>query len=140
MSWMQRIAEKLRRFNYGRYGMDQFGVAIVFLYLFTALLTTITRVLWFQTVGLAFAIYELFRMLSRNITARRRENNWFLKWAQPIYTKIGSFIGRKIAEYRDKDHKYFNCPTCHSRLRVPKGRGNLRVTCPKCGNVNNVKS
>lgn len=125
---------------YGRRGMDQFGLALVATYVLMAFIATITRVFVIQYVGFALCVYELYRMFSRNIAARERENNWFLRWARPIYTKIGRFISRVIREFRDKEHHYFNCPKCKTRLRVPKNRGTLRVTCPKCGEVMNVKS
>ena len=30
------------------------------------------------------------------------------------------------------NYKVLNCPKCNSRLRIPKGKGNLKITCPKC--------
>ena len=42
------------------------------------------------------------------------------------------------AEFRQ--YKYFICPQCTQRLRVPRGKGRLRVTCTRCGNVFITKS
>lgn len=30
------------------------------------------------------------------------------------------------------DNRIVNCPNCDSRLRVPKGKGKIKITCPKC--------
>lgn len=30
------------------------------------------------------------------------------------------------------DYSVVNCPNCPARLRVPKGKGKITVTCPKC--------
>ena len=33
----------------------------------------------------------------------------------------------------DKEHKYFTCPNCKTVCRVPRGKGKIVITCPKCG-------
>ena len=63
--------------------------------------------------------FVLFRMFSRNIPARRRENQRFV-----------NFLNR----LKDRDNRYFNCPQCHQMVRVPKGKGKINIRCPKCGN------
>lgn len=30
------------------------------------------------------------------------------------------------------DYNVISCPNCKSRLRVPKDKGKIKVTCPKC--------
>ena len=30
------------------------------------------------------------------------------------------------------DYKVVDCPSCKTRLRVPKGKGKLKISCPKC--------
>ena len=30
-------------------------------------------------------------------------------------------------------YSYFRCPQCGQQLRVPRGRGKISITCPKCG-------
>jgi ribosomal protein L37AE/L43A len=47
----------------------------------------------------------------------------------PVYSKI------KKAQYRFTDaktHRYFKCPDCKTKLRVPKHKGKIIITCPKC--------
>ena len=131
---------RLQKFMLGRYGSDQMNLALVVLAVFLALLAGIVKSPIIQAIGLALIIYALFRMLSKNVAARRKENNWFLHWSQPVTTKLGNFLTRRLAEHNDKEHRYFSCSTCRARLRVPKNRGTLQVTCPKCGRVTKVKS
>ena len=33
-----------------------------------------------------------------------------------------------------RDYKFFRCPSCRTLLRVPKGKGKIKVVCRKCGN------
>jgi len=133
MSWLQK-------FMVGRYGSDQLNLAIVVLAVFIALFAGIVQSTVLQAIGLLILLFALFRMLSKNLAARRKENNWFLRWSQPVTTKLGNFLTRRLAERQDKEHRYFNCSVCHARLRVPKNRGTLQVTCPKCGKVTKVKT
>lgn len=30
------------------------------------------------------------------------------------------------------EYKIINCIKCTTRLRIPKGKGNIVITCPKC--------
>lgn len=48
-------------------------------------------------------------------------------------------IGDEVIEGFDKDRiesllDYFitPCPKCSAKMRVPKNKGNIKVTCPKC--------
>ncbi len=33
----------------------------------------------------------------------------------------------------DPNYNFFTCPRCRAALRVPKGKGRIKITCPKCG-------
>ncbi len=84
-------------------------------------------ILWVVSYGLLG--YELFRMFSRKIGNRRMENQRFLgirrkivKWFKLMYSKIRDM----------RTHRYFSCPGCKNSLRVPKGRGDVTITCPVC--------
>lgn len=121
----------LQKFMYGRYGGDQLGRFTMVLYLvlyFAALLLDRTGLylLSFITAGIT-----LFRLLSRNIPKRQEENRKFLAKTAPIRSWWRGVRQRST----DKDHKYFKCPHCGQRLRVPRGRGTIRVTCRVCGTV-----
>ena len=119
----------LHRFMIGRYGPDHLGIAMIILAFTLSLLNVF---IWYMPLlWLSYAAFGLtiFRMLSRNITRRRAENDKFIRYWWPIRTKIKNII-RKIKDKRK--YVYYKCPTCKTKLRVPKGKGKLRITCPRC--------
>ena len=59
----------------------------------------------------------LWRMLSRNVRRRARENRRYLTTLERL---------------RDREHCYFVCPKCHQDVRVPKDQGKIAITCPQC--------
>ena len=89
----------------------------------------LTRWSWMGIFILALLILCYFRMFSRNIQARYAENQKFLRWWGPVANRLRGarmrFADRKI-------HRYFKCPQCGQRLRVPRGRGKINITCPHC--------
>ena len=80
-------------------------------------------------LALAVLLWDLFRMFSRRIDRRRAENARFLALAGPAIR----WLRMRRTIRRDKEHRYFACPKCGQTVRVPKGAGKIRVTCPKCG-------
>jgi len=118
----------------GRYGPDHLNVAMIVIALVLSLIHAVFRpvpmasiLMYLSYIILALA---LFRMLSRNIKRRRAENDKFIRYWWPVRTKIS----RAIANIRyGKTHRFLKCPSCGNTLRVPKGKGKLQITCPKCG-------
>lgn len=119
-----------QRFFYGRYGIDQLGKATLCAYLLFYLLSLVTNHSLFLLLSTLLAFLTLYRMLSRNIQKRHSENQWFLKKTAPLWRWYRT---RKMI-HSDKDHRYFKCPACGQRLRVPKGNGKIKITCRSCGN------
>ena len=130
MSFFQKIGNALSRFMYGRNGFDQLSLALVLLelavYVISVLLGgtagTVLYILCLLTWGVI-----LWRMFSKNLEKRRRENAWFLNRWNPIVRRFQDFDRRR----KDKNHKYFRC-TCGAYCRVPRGKGRIEITCPKC--------
>ena len=130
MNFSQRVA----RFFHGRYGIDglyygQF-VLILVLWILQAILPNsviANAVIYIFEVILIF--WMLFRSLSRNIAARRRENEIFLS----VFRKIRSFAVLQKNKIRDiKSYRYKKCPHCKAVLRLPKRKGTHPVVCPRC--------
>ena len=47
--------------------------------------------------------------------------------------KVLGWFRRGKARWQDrKTHRYFRCPQCRATVRVPRGKGKIRITCPKC--------
>ena len=70
------------------------------------------------------SILFLYRFLSKNLVARRRENDKFQG-----FTRIN-----KMKYDMRKDYKIFRCKVCGRNIRVPRGKGKIEVTCPVCKN------
>lgn len=124
-SWFRnlgnRMASGLRHFMRGRYGTDKLNTAILLTGVAACLLSVILRlplVNWLLTL-LSYVLmgWAIFRMLSRNTYKRYQENRKYLQF---------------IERLKDRQHKYFDCPRCHQQVRVPRGKGKISITCPKC--------
>ena len=38
----------------------------------------------------------------------------------------------KARQEQKKIYRFYKCPQCRQRVRVPKGKGRICITCPKC--------
>ncbi len=119
----------IRRFLYGRYGVDQLSFVLLFGYLILNAVRSITHIQIFAVLGWVLAFWFLFRLLSRNIEGRRRENTKFLNLVRPVTR----WVKLRMTIHSDKEHRYFRCPNCGRYLRVPRGKGKINVTCRSCG-------
>lgn len=127
----QNMKNGFRRFMQGRYGGDQLSRAQLIAGLVCYLLALISRVTLFSYIGLALYFWALFRMFSRNVEKRGEENRKYLALTGNVRT---SFRQAKVRAQNSKQYKYFRCPKCHSYLKLPRGVGEVTVTCGKCKN------
>ncbi len=123
------MKEKLRRFMWGRYGYDKLGVALVIASMVFSFFGAVLEKLILYIPSYILLGWALFRMLSRSLSARRAENTKFLKLASPV-EKWFKLQANKLRDR--KTHRYLACPSCKNTLRLPKGRGEITVTCPVC--------
>lgn len=128
MNFFSRFQYWLQRFFYGRYGGDQLNWALLILYLLLWLLGVVTRIVVFPILSWLLFFLVLFRMLSRNTAKRWAENQKFLR----VWNKVKGLFTTRAAQWRDKDHRYYKCPKCKNKLRVPRGKGKIQITCPVC--------
>ena len=128
--WL-KIKNAFKNFMRGRYGGDKLSLALLFSGIIFSMVTSFTQIAAFYYVGLALYFIALFRMFSRNITRRAMENQKFLAFFTKIATAVRQFFVRlkNIRKY-----KYFRCPQCGVRLRLPRKVGEVTVTCSKCRN------
>ena len=121
--WFRRLGEKLRfglqRFMQGRYGSDKLNTAILVAGVIACILSWFTGgwSVLFTLLSYGLMIWAIFRMLSRNTYKRYQENRKYL---------------RLVEQIKDREHRYFSCPRCHQPVRVPRKKGKIAITCPKC--------
>ena len=124
-SWLRRLGERIGKFTHrfmeGRYGTDKLNIfllrtslvlMVIDLFLPVGLLKLI---FWVLPIGLM--VFSICRSFSRNIYRRYEENRKYLQILDAL---------------KDREHRYFNCPKCRQRVRVPRGKGKISITCPKC--------
>ena len=120
-SWLRqlstRMAVSLRRFMEGRYGNDKLNNAILGTALLISILGLFIRTPLLNLIAYVLMFWAIFRTLSRNTYKRYQENRKFLQFFDRI---------------RDREHKYFDCPKCRQMVRVPRGKGKISITCPRC--------
>jgi predicted RNA-binding Zn-ribbon protein involved in translation (DUF1610 family) len=143
--WFTNVGERLQEFMRGRNGTDELNrflliVALAVLIIGFFFPSTIVALIC-DPVCLIFLAIIYFRMLSKNLTKRRRENERY----RAIIAKMGKpFESLRNTSKRNrnrasaatpyiKENKIYTCKSCGQMLRVPKGKGKVKVTCPKCG-------
>ena len=125
---MNGLRERFQRFMMGRYGHDSLNQAMAVAALVLMILGMFGLRL-FSWLAMALLVAVYFRMFSRNIPARSQEN--------AKYYYLRTQVQKRMAQYQTrwaqrKFYRYYRCPNCHQQLRVPRGRGKIEITCPKC--------
>ena len=123
--WLRRVTANMgrgfRRFMEGRYGTDKLNSAILtfaFILCIVGLFVPVKLInLLIHAAAYVLMFWSIARSLSRNTYKRYQENRKYLQ-----------FIDR----VKDREHRYFDCPRCRQQVRVPRGKGKLAITCPKC--------
>ncbi len=129
MSFWQKFKEGFRRFMAGRYGADSLSQAIIIAGLVLFLLAAFTRIGLFSILAMALYIWAIFRMYSRNGEKRSQENARYMAATRKLRTSVNQ--ARTRLKNRKK-YRYFRCPNCHARLRLPRGVGEVTVNCGQC--------
>ena len=124
------MREKLRQFMIGRYGTDGLNQFLSIASLVLLLIAIISRVNLFTYLGAALLIVCYYRTFSRNISKRTEENYKFYTLKDRVDNK---FKGWKEQWANRKVYHYYRCPQCRQKLRVPRGRGRIQISCPRCG-------
>ncbi len=115
----------------GRYGNDELNNGLFIFFLVFWVISLITGKRLFYTIGLIALIYSLYRSFSRDHMKRSRERLWFLQQID----KVKRFFRQLKQRWEQRNtHKFFRCKQCGVMIRVPKGKGQIEITCPKCGN------
>ena len=130
------MRERIARMMAGRNGNDQLNR---FLLLADVILLLLAGLLGRRGLGsllymlvLALLALTYYRMFSRDLYRRRSENERYLREKEKLRAK-GRILRERWAQR--KDYKFFTCPSCKAVMRVPRGRGKIRIVCHKCSNT-----
>ena len=155
--------QKFAAFMVGRNGVDHFCRFTCVVSLILMFITMFTHSGLLYILALVAMAYAYFRMMSKNIGKRQLENQKYLQIADrvrslfrngPSMWKVRAFFterGRKIKygsnetqarrakkayeKEQKKIYKFYTCGQCGQKVRVPKGKGKIEITCPKCRNT-----
>ena len=124
-SWFRQagmnFVNSIQRMMTGRYGHDRLNVALLVVGLIMTVVSMFVRVklvvLVTTLLSYVFLILALIRCFSRNTYKRYNENRRFLLLVDRI---------------KDRSNRYYSCPKCRQTVRVPRGKGKIAITCPKC--------
>ena len=119
----------LRKFLAGRHGVDQLSIVLFIAYVAVGVISQIFGITLLYYLSFAIFGYALFRMLSRNHSRRTAENTRFL-YGWYNFKNGFKYKWQQIRER--KDYRYLKCPHCNQTVRVPRGKGKVAITCPKC--------
>lgn len=127
MNFIQRYQQMMR----GRYGRFDFLNRFVLVCAFILwMLSPFFRLGFLRIIVIALILYVLYRFFSKRIYVRLNENKAIQQALKRIDQKI--FHRKKTSQIHQL---YFECPKCHQKLRAPKGKGKIKVTCSTCGHV-----
>ncbi len=115
---LQRLRTSMIRFMTGRNGVDQLSWFLLILGVVLNLIGSFVQLPIFQLLAYIPLLLTLYRTFSRNVPKRYAENQKFTQF-------LARIKGRK-------NYCYFKCPGCKTQVRVPKGKGTIRITCPSC--------
>ena len=131
MGFFDTIRAALSRFMSGRYGADQLGMSMLWTSLIMSIVGSFAKAPVLTLLADALLIYMFFRMLSKNRYKRQHENQVYLQKTYKMRQSMTEWMNRVK---NSKKYRYFTCPQCKKRLRVPRGVGSITITCKGCGN------
>ena len=133
MGFFQKIGNAFARFMYGRNGGDHLGLFMIWVAVTLDIINMFIKnqVVYgaISIVSAVLVLLALLRMFSKNLYKRRAENAKFL---DKVWWPLKRRLSNAKQQAADKEHKYFSCPNCRTVCRVPRGKGKIVITCPKC--------
>ena len=129
------MRNRFNRFMQGRYGADQLGKCTITVSAVCIVLSILVG-RWFRLssilnmIGFAGLIYSYYRMFSKNYAKRSAENRKYLEETASLRRKLGK---QKYMMKERKTNHIYSCPNCKQKIRIPRGKGKIEISCPKCG-------
>lgn len=123
------MKEKIRRYMQGRYGMDELSKLLMTLSIVIIVLASLTRNSMVNLIGFLVIGFVYVRIFSKNFYKCSLQNQKYLQYRK----KLTSGWQNKISHFKQrKTHHIYSCPECKQKVRIPKGKGKVEITCPKC--------
>ncbi len=127
---MERLKRKLQALMAGRNGVDRLSQSMLWTGVVLLVLAMLLTSPVLNIISLAIYALAILRVFSRNTVKRSAENRYFVEKT----TQIQKAAAHRRNRFKNrKQYRYFKCPNCKSWLRVPRGKGQVKVTCGKCG-------
>lgn len=125
----EKMKEKLIRFMRGRYGYDELSKVLLFSSVVFTVLSGIKGFALLSVLGTVTLVVVFWRVFSKDFHKCSAQNQKYLKIKNKFFGKYkGIFKNLK----QRKDFHFYKCPSCGQKSRVPKGKGKITITCPKC--------
>lgn len=130
-------------FLQGTYGFDLLSLVLI-------LLSSILNIFdYTRLIGGIILIYAVYRAFSKKIYKRKNEYNIFFTYTNKLLKKFNKSIPYNMPIYdlnnfhiiyenlknryiQFRKFKITKCPNCNQKLRLPRGKGKIVVTCKKC--------
>ena len=130
MGFFDKFRAAVSRFMSGRYGSDQLNLTMVIGALIVTTIGSLTGVYFLTLAADALLLLAIFRMFSKDRYRRAHENQVYLEKTQKVRRAATEWVNRVK---NSRKYHYYTCPKCKQRLRVPRGVGNITITCKLCG-------
>lgn len=129
--FLNSLRAAIARFMSGRYGYDELSYFLAIIILISIFLSYIPGLQFISGLSLLLCCVLIFRSFSRNIPKRQAERTAYLQWERRCKNR---FSVMRQAWTSRKTHRFYQCKRCKTYVRVPKGKGKIKITCPKCHN------
>lgn len=123
------MREKLQQFMVGRYGTDQLSRFLLILAIIFMVVSILFHSPICNIIAILLIIFCYYRILSKNHSQRYSENMAYLKYSKKA---TGFFRAKKQYFMQLKNYHIYKCPSCRQKIRIPRGKGKISITCPKC--------
>lgn len=123
------LRERFRRWMTGRYGPDALNRFLSAAAMVCLLLALLLRLPVLDGLALGLLLLSYWRLFSRDIARRAAENAAFCRARQRL---LDTARQKRIEWAQRGQYRYYRCPGCRQRLRVPRGHGRIAITCPRC--------
>lgn len=126
---MEASQRQMLEWARGRNGADELSGACTNVAVVLVIVDLFAHTTWLSILALVLLGYSWFRIASKRVGARSLENARALKATGPIVPFLANPVGT-LREARVYVH--LTCPSCGQRVRIPRGKGKVRITCSKC--------